>query len=40
MKDIDILIKYSGGTELRVNTDMIWEDVIRLRMGLEPQEQN
>ena len=36
MKDIDIIIEIDGNT-INVNTDMIEEDVIRQRMGLEPK---
>lgn len=36
MKDIDIVIEIDGHT-INVNTDMIEEDVIRQRMGLEPK---
>ena len=39
MKDLDIEIKQEDGTVLIVNTDMIEEDVIRYRCGLEPKEQ-
>lgn len=35
-----MVIKQSDGTELIVNTSMIEEDVIRMRMGLEPKEQD
>lgn len=40
MEDFNIVIKQSNGTEIVANTDMIEEDVIRIRMGLEPNEQN
>lgn len=36
MKDIDIIIEIDGHT-IKTNTDMIEEDVIRQRMGLEPK---
>ena len=36
MKDIDIIIEIDGHI-INVNTDMIEEDVIRQRMGLEPK---
>lgn len=34
MKDFDVIIN-----SFKVNTDMIEEDVIRQRLGLEPKEQ-
>ena len=40
MKDFNIEIKQDDGTVLIVNTDMIEEDVIRTRCGLEQKEQN
>ena len=39
MSDFNIGIKQDDGTVLTVNTDMIEEDVIRNRCGLEPKEQ-
>ena len=39
MKDIEISIEQPDGTWLTVNTFMIQEDVIRMRIGLEPKEQ-
>ena len=40
MKDINIKIEQEDGTELKVSTDMIEEDVIRMRCGLEPREDD
>ena len=40
MKDINIIIKDTFGKEIKANTGQIEEDVIRMRMGLEPQEQD
>lgn len=40
MKDIDIIIKDAFGREIKTNTDRIEEDVLRMRIGLEPQEQD
>lgn len=39
MKDINIIIKQPDGHELTVSTDMIEEDVIRTRFGLDAKEQ-
>jgi len=39
MKDIEINIKQPDGTWLTVDTSMIQEAVIRMRIGLEPKEQ-
>lgn len=39
MKDFNVIIKQSDGTEIVANTSMIEEDVIRMRIGLEPKEQ-
>lgn len=39
MEDIDIIIKQPDGTELVVNTSLIDEDVLRVRCGLEPKEE-
>ena len=36
MKDIDIIIE-TDDYIIKTNTDMIEEDVIRQRMGLEPK---
>lgn len=36
MKDIDIIIE-TDDYIIKTNTDMIKEDVIRQRMGLEPK---
>lgn len=38
MDDMDIIIEIDGYT-IKVNTDMIEEDVIRQRMGLKPKEE-
>lgn len=40
MKDINIIIKDAYGREIKANTEQIEEDVLRMRMGLEPQEQD
>lgn len=40
MKDFDVVIKQPDGTEIVTNTSMIEEDVIRVRLGLEPKEQD
>lgn len=40
MKDINIIFKDAFGREIKVSTDQIEEDVLRMRMGLEPQEQD
>lgn len=40
MKDFNVVIKQPDGTEIIANTSMIEEDVIRMRMGLEPKEQD
>lgn len=40
MKDINIIIKDIFGREIKASTEQIKEDVIRMRMGLEPQEQD
>lgn len=39
MKNINIIIKDAFGREIKTNTEYIEEDVLRMRMGLEPQEQ-
>ena len=38
MDDMDLIIEIDGWT-IKVNTDMIEEDVIRQRMGLRPKEE-
>ena len=40
MKDINIIIKDAFGREIKTNTDQIEEDVLRMRIRLEPQEQD
>ena len=40
MKDFDITYKSPDGREITVNTYHIDEDVLRIRMGLEPHKQN
>lgn len=40
MKDINIIIKNAFDREIRASTGQIEEDVIRMRMGLEQQEQD
>lgn len=40
MKDINIIIKDDFGKEIKINTQQIEEEVLRMRMGLEPQEQD
>lgn len=40
MKDINIIIKDAFDREIKVNTEQIEEDVLRMRMGLESQEQD
>lgn len=40
MKDINIIIKGTFDREIKVNTEQIEEDVLRMRMGLESQEQD
>lgn len=39
MDDFDIVIEINGLT-VKVNTDMIEENVIRERIGLKPKEQD
>lgn len=39
MSDFNFVIKLPDGSEILANTDMIDEDVIRLRMGLETREE-
>jgi hypothetical protein len=38
MKDINIIIKDAFDGEIKANTEQIEEDVLRMRMGLEPHE--
>ena len=40
MEDFKIILKQPDGTELVVNTSLIDEDVLRMRCGLEPKEQD
>lgn len=40
MEDFNIVLKQPDGTELVVNTSMIEEDVLRMRCGLKPKEQD
>lgn len=40
MKDINIIIKDAFDRETKTNTVQIEEDVLRMRIGLEPQEQD
>ena len=40
MNDINIIIKDAFDREIKTNTDQIEEDVLRMRIGLEPQEQD
>ena len=40
MEDINIIIKDASGREIKANTEQIEEDVLRMRIGLEPQEQD
>ena len=40
MEDFDVVLEQLDGTELVVNTSLIDEDVLRMRCGLEPKEQN
>lgn len=37
MKDIDIIIKNAFDREIKASTEQTEEDVLRMRMGLEPQ---
>lgn len=39
MEDFDIVLEQQDGTELKVNTSLIDEDVLRMRCGLKPKEQ-
>ena len=40
MEDFNIILKQPNGTELVVNTSLIDEDVLRMRLELEPKEQD
>lgn len=40
MEDFNIILKQSDGTELVVNTSLIEENVLRMRWGLTPKEQD
>lgn len=40
MEDVYIIIKDSFGREIKASTEQIVEDVLRMRMGLEPHEQD
>lgn len=40
MEDFNIILKQPDGTELVVNTSMIEEEVLRMRCGLKPKEQD
>lgn len=40
MKDINIIIKDALVKEIKASTEQIEEDVLRMRMELEPQEQD
>lgn len=40
VKDINIIIKDFFGREIKASTEQIEEDVLRMRMGLEPKEQD
>lgn len=40
MKDINIIIKDALNKDFVVNTKQIEEDVLRIKMGLDPQEQD
>lgn len=40
MKDINIIIKDGFGRDFKVSTEQIEEDVLRMRMELESQEQD
>lgn len=37
MEDFDIILEQPDGTELIVNTSLIEEDVLRMRLGLKPK---
>lgn len=38
VEDFDIVLEQPDGTELKVNTSLIDEDVLRMRCGLKPKE--
>lgn len=40
MSDFNVIIKQSDGTEIIASTVMIEEDVLRMRLKLEPKEQD
>ena len=40
MEDFNITFKQPDGTELVINTSLIDEDVLRMRCGLKPKEQD
>lgn len=40
MKDINIVIKGAFRKEVKANKVQIEEDVLRMRIGLKPQEQD
>ena len=40
MEDFDIILRQPDETELLVNTFLIDEDVLRMRCGLKPKEQD
>lgn len=40
MEDFNIILKQPDGTELVANTSMIEEEVLRMRCGLKPKEQD
>lgn len=40
MSDFNVVIQQPCGTEIIANTDMIEEDVLRMRLGLEPKKQD
>lgn len=40
MEDFNVILKQQDGTKLIVDTSLIDEDVLRMRCGLEPKEQD
>lgn len=40
MEDFCIVVNLPNGKEFLAGTDMIWEDVIRMKLGLKPQREN
>lgn len=40
MEDFNVVIQQPDGAEIIVSTIMIDEDVIKMRLGLEPKEQD